>query len=129
MRPALAAADRRAGSRPPGGTRRRRGHHDRHDRPARLASRLNGAAPRRGQGRRYRLARQSDANDRRRDSRQMADDLRQERLAWTAPSLRLVLVVAAWILLKVVIGIIATVSTIVVVILAIVAVFWAVKTL
>jgi hypothetical protein len=41
----------------------------------------------------------------------------------------LVLVVAAWILLKVVIGIIASVSTVIVVVLAIVAVLWALRTL
>ncbi|MEA2341149.1 MAG: hypothetical protein QOG11_1226 [Solirubrobacteraceae bacterium] len=40
-----------------------------------------------------------------------------------------ILAVAAWILLKVVIGIIAGVSTVIVVVLAIVAVFWALRTL
>jgi hypothetical protein len=41
----------------------------------------------------------------------------------------LVLVIAAWILLKIVIGIVAGISTFIVVVLAIVGVVWALRTL
>jgi uncharacterized membrane protein YccC len=40
-----------------------------------------------------------------------------------------VLVIAAWILLKFVIGLIAGLATVIVIVLAIVAVFWAINTL
>jgi uncharacterized membrane protein YccC len=40
-----------------------------------------------------------------------------------------VLVVAAWILLKFVIGLIAGLATVIVIVLALVAVFWAIRTL
>jgi hypothetical protein len=41
----------------------------------------------------------------------------------------LVLIVAAWILLKIVIGIVAGLATVVVAVLAIIAVLWAIRTL
>jgi hypothetical protein len=55
--------------------------------------------------------------------REAAGDLGRRALAI------LVLVVAAWILLKIVIGIVAGVATIIVAVLAIIAVIWAIRVL
>jgi hypothetical protein len=55
--------------------------------------------------------------------REAAGDLGRRALAI------LVLVVAAWILLKIVIGIVAGLATIIVAILAIVAILWAIRSL
>jgi hypothetical protein len=55
--------------------------------------------------------------------REAAGDLGRRALAI------LVLVIAAWILLKVVIGIVAGLASIIVAILAIVAIFWAIRVL
>jgi len=55
--------------------------------------------------------------------REAAGDLGRRALAI------LVLVVAAWILLKIVIGVVAGLATIIVAILAIVAILWAIRSL
>jgi hypothetical protein len=55
--------------------------------------------------------------------REAAGDLGRRALAI------LVLVIAAWILLKIVIGIVAGLATIIVAILAIVAILWAIRSL
>jgi hypothetical protein len=55
--------------------------------------------------------------------REAAGDLGRRALAI------LVLVIAAWILLKIVIGIVAGLASIIVAILAIVAIFWAIRVL